>query len=130
MERVKEKDVQFDTICKLHKDIMWSEKLGEENLLEMASEKEALNMRVRILEEAAKRDQTQINALEVESDSYKRQLGASVNLRLSEKDAAAKQEMLIESLHAEISLLRIQLGDSAKRSSAKTHFVANHGSLS
>jgi hypothetical protein len=57
--------------------------------------------------------------LEVESESYKRQLGASVNLRLSEKEAAAKQEMLIESLHAEISSLQIQLGDSAKRNSAK-----------
>ncbi len=107
-----EKDVQFDTICRLQKEMMWSEKLAEENILEITSELEALKMRLRILEEAAKRDQTRINSLEVECESYKRQLSASISARQSERDAASKSDQLVETLLAEVMSLKIQLGKS------------------
>lgn len=110
VERVDEKDVQFDTICRLQKEMMWSEKLAEENILEMTSEVEALKMRLRTLEEAAKRDQTRINSLEVECESHKRQLGASLSARQCEREAASKTDQLVETLLAEVMSLKIQLG--------------------
>ncbi len=99
-------------------------------MLEMTSEHEALKMRLRILDEAAKRDQVQINSLQVDCETYKRQLSASISARLSEKDSATKNEMLVESLQAEVASLQFQLTASGGNNIMlqKPHFVPNQGS--
>ena len=99
-------------------------------MLEMSSEHDALKMRLRTLEEAAKRDQVQINTLQVECESYKRQLNASVTARLSEKEAATKNEALIESLQTEVASLQFQLTTCGGNNLMlpKLHSVPNHGS--
>lgn len=121
MDRVAEKDVQFDTICRLQKQVMWSEKLGEEKTSEMETEIEALTMRIRILEEASKRDQVQINTLQVECETQKRMLGSSsteiktISQKLSEReDTNLKQEILIESLEKELDSVKVQLSASSR----------------
>jgi hypothetical protein len=121
MDRVTEKDDQFDTICRLQKQVMWSEKLGEEKISEMETEVEALTMRIRILEEAAKRDQVQINTLQVECESQKRLLSNSltenktITAKLSQhEEAHLKQELLMESQQKEMDSLRVQLNASSR----------------
>jgi hypothetical protein len=119
MERVEERDVQFDTICKLEKSMMWSEKLSEDRFLEVSTEVEALNMRARSLEEAAKRDQSQINSLQVEFESQKRQLSTclienkALVAKVSEGEAAvSNSEILMHSLRSQVESLKAQLSAS------------------
>jgi hypothetical protein len=121
MDRVAEKDDQFDTICRLQKQAMWSEKLSEEKTSEMETEVEALTIRIRILEEASKRDQIQINSLQVECESQKRLLGNSVtehkatSHKLSQvENANMNQEILIDSLQKEVQSLMLQLSASGR----------------
>jgi hypothetical protein len=136
MDRVSEKDDQFDTICRLQKEVMWSEKLGEDKASVMETEVEALTMRIRILEEATKRDQTQINALQVECETHKRQLGLSltenksIQAKLSQhEDLKSKQEILVESLQAEIMSISVQLAASSRNNALlQTRLAAFQGS--
>ena len=136
MDRVTEKDVQFDTICRLQKEVMWSEKLGEDKASTMETEVEALTMRIRILEEASKRDQTQINALQVECETHKRQLGSSltenksIQAKLSQhEDLKSKQEILVESLQAEVKTISVQLAASSRNNALlQTRLAAYEGS--
>ncbi len=98
---------------------MWSEKLSEDRFLEVSTEVEALNMRARSLEEAAKRDQSQINSLQVEFESQKRQLSAclienkALVAKVSDGEAAvSNNEILMHSLRSQVESLKAQLSAS------------------
>lgn len=133
MERVEERDVQFDTICKLEKSMMWSEKLSEDRFLEVSTEVEALNMRARSLEEAAKRDQSQINSLQVEFESQKRQLSACLieNKALVAKVSAGEvavsnSEILMHSLRSQVESLKAQLSASDRNNALLQTQLLHH----
>jgi hypothetical protein len=100
----------------LEKSMLWAEKLSEDRLLEVSSEVEVLEMRARSLEEGAKRDQSQINNLQVEFESQKRQLSACLTEnkalvgKVSEGEVAIlNSEMLINSLRLQVESLKTQL---------------------
>jgi hypothetical protein len=113
---VEENEVQFDTICRLQKELMWAAKLEEEKIADLGTEITGLTMQMKRFEDGAKKDETRIEALEKEVDTLKRQLSAStlenkaVQAKLAIKEEAAKkEELLVESMQAEVDSLKKQM---------------------